>query len=143
MEKQEFAMSQFLDGYRCSQAVLESFAEESGLDPDLARRISIGLAGGAGCGGKCGAVEAAYLVNGLRYGYAHPGDPEKFKKVIDKNIEFTRRFQEMHTGVNCRDLIGVDLFSEEGYRYFQENNVKSKTCVHFVKDAVRILQEIK
>ncbi|MDP3479208.1 MAG: C-GCAxxG-C-C family protein [Desulfoprunum sp.] len=142
MEKQEFAVSQFMNGFRCSQAVVEAFAEETGIEPNLARKISIGLAGGAGCGGECGAVEAAYLVNSLRWGFSEPGEPEKFKKVIGKNIEFADRFRKIHNSLNCYDLIGVNLFSEEGMRQFQENELKTKICAHLVRDAVRILEDI-
>lgn len=142
MEKQEMAVAQFFGGYRCSQAVLEVFAPELGLHVDLARKISIGLAGGAGCGGECGAVEAAYLVNGLRFGFAHSGDSERFKKVIDKNGEFVARFKDLHRTINCRELIGVDPFSEEGFHHFQENDLKTKICAHLVEDAVKILEEI-
>lgn len=142
MERQEFAITQFMNGFRCSQAVIEAFAEELDISPELARRISIGLAAGAGCGGECGAVEAAYLVNGLRWGFAEPGEPEKFRKVIGKNIEFADRFRSMHPSLNCRELLGVNIFSEEGMRHFQENELKTKICAHLVGDAVKILQEI-
>ncbi|MFH0784687.1 MAG: C-GCAxxG-C-C family protein [Pseudomonadota bacterium] len=141
MEKQEMAVAQFFGGYRCSQAVLEAFAPELGLDVDVARKISLGLAGGAGCGGECGAVEAAYLVNGLRFGFTHPGDSERFKKVIGKNGEFAARFKELHRSLNCQELIGVNLFTEEGFRNFQENDLKTKICAHLVGDAVKILEE--
>lgn len=142
MEKQELAVAQFLGGYRCSQAVLAVFAPELGIDVDLARKISLGLAGGAGCGGECGAVEAAYLVNGLRFGFAHPGDSEGFMKVIGKNEEFADSFKKKHKCLNCRELIGVNPFSEEGFRTFQENDLKTKICANLVGDAVKILGEI-
>lgn len=142
MEKQEFAVSQFMNGFRCSQAVVEAFAEETGIEPDLARKISIGLAGGAGCGGECGAVEAAYLVNSLRWGFSEPGESERFRKVIEKNMAFAERFKEKHTSLNCHDLIGVNPFSEDGFRYFQENDLKTKICAVLVRDSVKILEDI-
>jgi C_GCAxxG_C_C family probable redox protein len=141
MGKQEEAVDLFMNGYRCSQAVLEVFAAESGLDVDLARRISIGLAGGAGCGGECGAVEAAWLVNGLRYGFSHPGDSERFRVVIAKNGEFSRHFRKIHGSLHCRELIGVDPFTEEGMQSFQENDLKAKVCSRLVRDAVMILEK--
>ena len=141
MEKQDAAVAQFMNGFRCSQAVLDVFAEESGLDTEMARKISIGLAGGAGCGGECGVVEAAYLVNGLRWGFSEPGESERFRKVIEKNMEFAHRFKERHTSLFCHDLIGVSPFTEEGFRFFQENGLKEKICAVLVRDAVMILQQ--
>jgi C_GCAxxG_C_C family probable redox protein len=142
MEKHEQAIALFQEGFRCSQAVLEVFAEELGVDPNIARKVSLGLTAGSGAGGECGAVAAAYLVNGLKYGFSHPGDPEKFKTVMMKNVQFLEKFKTLHGKINCRELIGVDLFTEEGKKYFQENDIKTKVCTKFVEDTVKILQEI-
>lgn len=121
MEKHEKATGLFLDGYRCSQAVFGAFAEELGVNTDIARKISIGLALGSGAGGECGAVSAAYLVIGLAHGFSHPGDPEQFQSVIRNNIYVLEKFKTLHGGINCHDLIGVDLMSEEG------KNISTKT----------------
>lgn len=142
LKKENGAAELFNGGFRCSQAVLEAYAEVNGIDVDLARRISIGLAGGAGCGGVCGAVAAAFLVNGLRFGFSHPGDSERFQLVIAKNQEFAERFRALHASLDCRDLVGVDVFTEEGFRHFQEKELKKEVCTPVVRDAVRILEEI-
>jgi len=118
MKRNERAVELFLNGYRCSQAVLDVFAEDLGLDAENARKISIGLAGGAGTGGPCGAVSAAYLVNGLAHGFGEPGEPEKFWPIIHRNVEFDRRFREINRATGCRELLGVDLMVEEGKAYF-------------------------
>jgi C_GCAxxG_C_C family probable redox protein len=143
MEKYEQAATLFSDGFRCSQAVFEVFAEELGIYPNTARKISIGLAAGSGAKGECGAVSAAYLVNGLIHGFSHPGDPEQFKIVMMKNIQFLEKFRAIHGKINCQELIGVDLFTDEGKKYFQENDIKTKLCTKFVEDSVKILQEIE
>jgi C_GCAxxG_C_C family probable redox protein len=142
MEKYEQAAALFHEGFRCSQAVLEVFAEELGIDPDIARKVSLGLAAGSGAGGECGAVAAAYLVNGLKNGFSHPGDPEKFKTVMMKNVQFLENFKALHGKINCQDLISLDLFTEEGKKYFQENDIKTKICTKFVEDSVKILEKI-
>ena len=142
MEKQERALDRFLNGYRCSQAVLDAYAGEFGLDADLAKKISIGLAGGAGVGGVCGAVGGGYLVLGLKYGFAHPGDPEAMAVVVEKNREFVERFKSLHGDIRCPGLIGLDVFSEEGYREFSEKNMKQTVCAGFVRDTMAILEEM-
>lgn len=140
--REDVAAELFNTGFRCSQAVLEAFAADFGVDEALARRLSIGLAGGAGCGGVCGAVAAAYLVNGLRFGFPHPGDSPRFQGVIAKNREFADRFRAVHGSLDCRDLIGVDPFSAEGFQYFQEQGLKKKICTPAVREAVRILEAL-
>ena len=129
-------------GYRCSQAVLSVFAGDYGMDEELARKISLPLAGGSGVGGECGAVSGAYLVLGLKYGFAHQGDPEGFQKIMTKIKAFVERFKSLHKETDCSRLINLDIFSEKGYKTFVENNVKTVFCTRFVGDAVKILEEI-
>jgi C_GCAxxG_C_C family probable redox protein len=143
MEKHEQAKTLFLQGFRCSQAVIEAFKDETGIDPDILRKVSIGLAAGSGAGGECGAVAAAYLVNGLIHGSSNPGDPEKFNKVMAKNIQFIERFKALYGNINCRDLINVDLFTDEGKKFFSANNIRTTCCIKYVEDAVKILHEIR
>ena len=142
MERHQTAVKEFMDGYRCSQAVLAAYARDFDLDMDLARQISLPLAGGSGVGGACGAVSGAYLVIGMKHGFAHPGDPQRLMKVIAQIRAFVERFKALHGEIDCPKLIGLDIFSEEGHRTFVEKNVKVERCAHFVADAVKILGAI-
>ncbi len=139
MERHETALKEFMDGFRCSQAVLAAYARDFDLDVDLARQISLPLAGGSGVGGTCGAVSGAYLVIGMQHGFAHPGDPPRLNKVIAKTRAFVKRFKALHGEIDCPKLIGLDVFSEEGHRAYVEKNIKTERCAHFVADAVKIL----
>lgn len=142
MERRKAAVDQFMEGYRCSQAVLAVFAEDFGMDRDLARKISLPLAGGSGVGGECGAVSGAFLVLGLKYGFAHPGDSNGVEKIMAKVKRFVEQFKSEHGEIDCPRLIGLDVFSEEGQKAFVENNVKATTCTQFVSDTVKMLEEI-
>lgn len=142
MEKEELAVNDFMGGYRCSQAVFASYAPDFDLDPDMARKLSIGLAGGSTVGGECGAVSAAYLVIGLKYGFSHPGDPDQFRIVLDKISQFNRKFKELNGHINCPDLIGLDVLTQEGHKAFVENNIKAEKCSGFVSDSIQILHGI-
>ena len=141
MNRSEEAVAQFLEGFRCSQAVLGVFANEYDVDLDLARKISLGLAAGSGNDGECGAVSGAYLAIGLKHGFSHPGDPEAFSKMFDQIQCFTRRFKNLHEEIDCPKLIGLDIFSPEGHQKFVENDIKKTRCANFVRDAVKILEE--
>lgn len=142
MEKHDMAIQQFMDGYRCSQAVLSVYASEFGIDKGLANKISISLAGGSGVGGECGAVSGAYLVIGLKYGFSHPGGHDEFGFVMGKTQYFLERFKSIHGEINCPELIGLDVFSETGYQEFVENNIKQNVCTGFVRSAIEILEEM-
>lgn len=142
MERHEAAVNQFMEGYRCSQSVLAVFAEDFGMDRELARKISLPLAGGSGVGGECGAISGAYLVLGLKYGFAHPGDAEGAGIMMSKVDEFVEKFKSLHGQIDCPRLIGLDIFSDQGHREFVENNIKATTCARLVRDSVKILEEI-
>jgi len=142
MNRSEKAVAQFLEGFRCSQAVLSVYAQRYDMDIDLARKISLGLAAGSGNGGECGAVSGAYLAIGLKYGFSHPGDPQALNKMFDQIQRFTDRFKTLHKEINCPQLIGLDIFSTRGHQKFVDDDLKNTRCVGFVRDAVLILEEI-
>ncbi len=52
----------------CSQAVLETYAEEMGLSVENARKVASAFAGGMGMGAECGAVTGALMVIGMKHG---------------------------------------------------------------------------
>ena len=139
MNKSQIAVDTFLSGYRCSQAVLSAFADEYDINPDLANTISLGMAGGSGVGSFCGAIPGATMVLSLKYGFPGPGNPEQMAILIEKNREFHEEFKKRHANVNCHDLIGLDVFSDEGKVEFAEKNIKETYCAKLVSDAVEIL----
>ncbi len=140
--KCDLATKRFTDGFQCSQCVLEVFAENYGLDPVLARKIGSPLAGGSGLGGECGAVAGALIVLGMEYGMADAGDSDAFQNTFAKVGTFVEKFKERHGGINCQQLIGLDVFSEEGLKEFKNKGIKLTQCIKYVEDAVRIVEEI-
>ena len=62
------AAALFREGRSCGQAIFEAFGAQWGLPRDLVRRFGAPLAGGGGGDGTCGALTAAALILGLRYG---------------------------------------------------------------------------
>ncbi|MCP4344017.1 MAG: C_GCAxxG_C_C family protein [Desulfobacterales bacterium] len=142
MNKCEFALERFKEGFRCSQAILEAYAKDYDLDPMVARKIATPVAGGSTVGGECGAVSGAFLVLGLKYGITDPTDMDGFWKLFGKVEEFAGKFEAIHGNINCRQLIGVDVFSEDGYKKFEEKNLHVTHCTKYVEDAVIILEEM-
>jgi C_GCAxxG_C_C family probable redox protein len=142
MEKVELAMQRFDEGFRCSQAVLEAYVKDYQLDANLARRIATPLAGGSALGGECGAVTGAILVLGLRYGVEDPSDSEGYWIVFQKVRELADKFRALHGHLDCCRLLGVDVFSEEGFREYQEKNFHVTHCAKYVRDAVSLLEDI-
>ncbi len=58
---------------------------------------------------------------------------ESYSMVRELIAEFRRQFGS----INCRDLTGCDLGTEEGQKFFKENNIKKK-CRAFTEEATRL-----
>lgn len=143
MNHSDTAVEYFQNGFNCAQAVLVPFADEQGLDENTALKIASGF--GAGMGRKqevCGAVSGALMAIGLVYGRGKDDDPEKKNVTYDKVREFMDEFRKDNGAVTCRELlVGCDLMTEEGQKYFSESNLKEK-CVGYVRSACGIVEQI-
>jgi len=114
--------------------VFAAFADEFGLDEELAKRIACGLGGGVGRMREvCGAVSAAAMVLGLRHG------PDK-TKVYAAIQAFGAKFKEQTGSIVCRELLegtgattggAPDARTAEYYR--------KRPCVELVRLAVSLL----
>jgi C_GCAxxG_C_C family probable redox protein len=143
MTRAEDAVQYFQQGFSCSQAVVAALCEPLGLDRETGLKISQAFGGGlARMGETCGAVTGALMVIGLQSGRTRPEDNPAKEKTYRLVHEFFRSFRERHGSTVCRELIGVDLNSLEGYRLGEERGVFTKLCPRFVADAVLILEQI-
>jgi len=131
----EKAEALFLSGCNCAQAVFTAFAEELGVDEELAKRVSCGLGGGVGrLREVCGAVSAAAMVIGAR----HKGDKAAAYPEIQ---DFCARFKAETGSIVCRELLSGTTATTGGApeartkEYYQK-----RPCVELVKLACRLLQ---
>lgn len=133
----------FKKGFNCAQSVLSSFKDFTDISDESLLKISSGL--GAGMGRlqqTCGAVTGAYLVAGLLYGYIKPEDKPSKENTYEIIRQFDEKFRQIHGTTSCRELLGCDINTEEGMKYFKDNNLSSEVCNKCVKDSVKILNEI-
>lgn len=104
-------------------------------------KIACGL--GAGMGRKeevCGAVTGGILVLGLRHGRGGQDDRSAMESTYRKTRELMDRFAAKHGTFICRKLLnGCELTTDEGQKYFKENDLLNKTCVPCVQTVVGIL----
>jgi len=131
-------------GFHCSQSLLEAYAEEFGIEPELARKIASALAGGSTVGGECGAVSGGYLVLGLRHGRTIPahGDVNREKELFDRVKLFVDEFKKRHGSINCCELLGIDVFTDQGREEGLRGNLFATRCPRFIQDAIVILDEL-
>lgn len=126
--------------YSCSEAVLLTYGPQLGLDQKLAVKIASGFGGGMGrLGETCGAVTAAYMVIGLKYGADSVKDNYSRENTYQAVAEFDHLFKERNGSTYCRDLIGgIDMSTPEGRKQIREKG----RVPEIVSDAISILEDI-
>ncbi len=144
MTKSERAVSKFMEGYNCAQAVLFSFCDDLKIDKDTALKIACGF--GAGMGRKeevCGAVTGGIIVIGVKYGRGVYDDRTAQEETYAKTRELMKQFSERHGTFICRKLLnGCELMTPEGQKQFKEKDLLNKICKPCVQSVVEIIEKI-
>lgn len=135
MSKVDKALEFFTAGNSCSQAVFAAFSEDYEVDRETAFKIASGFGGGMHLGSMCGAITGAFMVLGLKYGQAKV-------KPYDKTAEFVEKFCELNGSLQCLDLMGVDVRTEDGLEKAKSEGLFNSICAELIKDAVEILEEM-
>ena len=100
------AVKMFEEGFICSQAVFAAFADDFGLDKNLALKISNGFGGGIARNQHvCGAVSGAIMLIGLKYGKTESADSASHEKTYETVNRFIDIFIEKNGAINCLDLL--------------------------------------
>ena len=143
MSRAEKALSLMQKYGSCCSGVLAAYASEVGMDQDLAGAAGRGMAGGIGSlGNVCGAVSGAAMVIGLKTtNKDNINDVETGFKTMEIVKEFIARFEEQHSSIQCRELIGYDISTREKSALAMKEKAFAN-CPGYVKSAVTILDEL-
>ena len=142
MDKVQEAVSAYQEGFNCSQAIVGTYGPEYGLSALDALKVSCGFGGGMRRGDTCGAVTGALMVLGLRYGPKDVTETSAKNDVYSRVTEFRLRFESRCGCINCRDLLGCDISTEEGMEKAKKNNIFKTVCPKMVQTAAEILEEM-
>lgn len=130
-QRKKEALSLREQGYNCAQSVIMVFDDLTGLDAELAARLTSGL--GAGCGGTrelCGVVNAMAITQGLFQSSLPAGKALSMKEAGTLAETFASENQgrlrcadlKGKPGIrSCNDLViqGVEILHE----YFKNRNL--------------------
>ena len=126
----------FRSGFFCAESVLQAIAENLGIQSEFIPRIATGFCSGISrTGGMCGAVSGAIMGINLVAGRNSPAESIEFSYTLTQKM--INRFEKRYGSVNCRQLIGCDLATEAGQRYFMENHLM-ESCLQYAGEATRI-----
>ncbi len=142
-DKDERAVEIFSKGFNCAQSVFSTYAPELGIGEEESMRVSSGFGGGmARLQEVCGAVTGAFMVIGCKYGSSDAKDNGAKMKTYRVVRVFEKRFRELHGTILCREILGIDLNTEDGQMEFKEKGMAKAICAQCVRDAAKILEEI-
>ncbi len=144
MEVTEIAEARFNEGYSCSQSVFSALAQRWNIDPEVLLRVAAGFGGGIARSARtCGCVTGAIMAFGL----AQRGiSPEVNRSEKEKTYEVCRRFmmafEKRHGSTLCKELLGCDISTTEGYAKARQQGLFQSRCGGLVRDAVEIAQDL-
>ena len=137
------AVAIFNQRFNCSQAVLAACGARHGLDRRTALRLGEAFGGGMGrMGLTCGAVTGAFMAIGLVHAKLTPEDDASRQKSIELVRRFRQAFEARQGSICCRDLIGCDLSTPEGYQQAIDRGAFVSICPKLVHDAAAIVEEL-
>jgi C_GCAxxG_C_C family probable redox protein len=137
------ALSMYKEGFVCSQALLSTYGPQFGLDREIALRVAAAFGGGMSrMGETCGAVTGAFMLIGLKHGNVKPKDKKARQKTYEVARAFVSRFESRHGSVRCKDLLGCDISTSEGYNLAKEKKLFENVCPQYVEDAAKIIEQI-
>jgi len=111
------------------------------IDEKIIPQIAFYFAGGIGNSGSvCGAVIGAVMAIGLKKGRA--GSMEEMLGNLAFAREFRRRFEEETGNIDCRELTGIDLTTQEGLSELMSSDAANTVCYPAVAAAYRIVVEM-
>ena len=138
----EKAVENFKSGYNCAQAVFSAFAEEFGLDDELALKLSSSFGGGMGrLREVCGAVCGMMMVAGVLYGYDDPKDPNLKSEHYKRIQTLAYKFQEENGSFICKKLLGLDSASDPYSPQRTNEFYEKRPCANLVKQAAAIMDD--
>ena len=132
----------FSEGFNCAQSIVAAYAPSLGLDREAALKIASGFGGGMGrLAETCGAITGAFILLGLKFGAA-AAEREAKEAVYARVREFAAKFKACHGSLVCRDLLGCDLSTPEGFALAREKKLSSTVCPPYIETAAKILEEM-
>jgi len=136
----EDAMRRFDEGFHCAESVLAAVAACLGIETEVIPRIATGFCGGMSrtCG-TCGAVSGAVMGLSLALGRSTADEP--VEGAYEAVEEFLGRFRCMHGSINCAELVGCDLGTEEGRHVFRTEHLRNR-CREYTGTAAALAVEL-
>lgn len=136
MSKGEKAKELFKSGCNCSQAVAAAFCDETGLDEELTKRLTVGFGGGIGRMREvCGAISGMAFVISAVYN-------EDKGSIYTRIQEIASSFKAKNGSIICRELLGLNIKGSDSPEPEKRTNeyYKKRPCSEIVAMVADMLE---
>lgn len=111
-----------------------AFKDHLGVGSDVVPKIGTGIGAGVSLNGLlCGSVSSVAIAIGMKYG--RTSAEENPKPVWDRVNRYVAEFRERFGAVNCSQLTGLNLKTEQGLKEYY-SSVHDYACVDRLKFAM-------
>lgn len=124
----ENAVNYFLNGYSCSESIIQSAIDEGLCSKELLP-CTTAFSGGMSSGCLCGAIAASQMILGYNFGRENPKNKEVLAR--QKAAEFMDKFKKINKVTCCR-ILSKDV----------EPQNKKTHCSKFVSECAEILESM-
>ncbi len=142
MDHSQKAYDLFMQGYNCSQSVFAAFCDITGMEFDLALKLSSSFGGGVGrLRELCGAVSGMLMAAGIIYGYSVPKDHTVKSEHYKRVQELAFKFAEENGSYICRDLLGLSGVSDPNSPERTKEFYEKRPCPELCRRAAKLLDD--
>lgn len=141
MNHAEYAAELFVGGYNCAQAVAVAFCDVTGMDRELAAKLSSSFGGGMGRMREvCGAVSGMLMVAGILYGHDLTKNNKEKMEHYALVQELAGQFRAQAGSIVCREILknppSDPVPSPRTEEYYNQ-----RPCVRMVYLAAKIMED--
>ncbi len=139
MRATQYAENEFL----CSEAVLLALSEAQNITNEIIPRIATGFGAGIGRHGEvCGALSGAVMGLGLCFGRSQVSETPQDTAPYQFGQTMVNLFASRIGHIRCRDILDLDISSEEGRRKYHEQNLWESKCRELIRIATELAYDL-
>ena len=129
--------------YNCCESVLLALKDYLVVDSDVIPKIGTAIGAGVSLNGLlCGSISSVMMLLGAKYG--RTSTDQSPKAVWDMADTYLAAFRDRFKGVNCRELMHLDIKTPEGLKeyYARVHDYECTQRLRFAVDkALELLQK--
>ncbi len=136
------AKALFEQGYNCAQAVFLTFEDITGLDTELAAKLSSSFGGGMGrLREVCGAVSGMFMVTGIARGYSDPKASEEKADHYAFIQSLAAEYKKENGSIICRELLELPGAQDPVPEERTAEYYSRRPCGEYVATAAKLIAQ--